>query len=34
MFEEAVEAEAIDPIIDDELYAVDPVPQDDDDTPA
>ena len=32
--EEAVEAEAIDPFIDDELYAVDPVPQQDDDAPA
>jgi hypothetical protein len=26
--------EAIDPFIDDELYAVDPVPPDDDDAPA
>jgi hypothetical protein len=32
--EETFEAEAVDPIIDDDLYAVDPVPQEDDDTPA
>jgi len=32
--EEAVEADAIDPFIDDELYAVDPVPRQDDDAPA
>ena len=32
--EQAVEAEAIDPVIADELYAVDPVSQEDDEAPA